>query len=211
MAKRQEVLLVQDVLKLGNMGDTVKVSPGYARNYLYPFELAIPASAAHKRQIEVLRERASKMEVEREGKAGEQRKKLDGLTLRIGARVVTDNELFGSIGPRDIVLELAKLGHKLDSKQVHLHDKLKKIGTFGVELRLHKKVSANISIEIFNSDPNALTLAETLAPAKPVAAVAAAAAPAAPETKPAKSKVKNLGKASEPKPAAASTAAPAKK
>jgi len=61
---KQEVLLVKDVLKLGNMGDIVKVQPGYARNYLFTHALAIPASAAAKRQIEVLREKAAKSEAD---------------------------------------------------------------------------------------------------------------------------------------------------
>jgi len=198
MAKRFEVLLVQDVLKLGNMGDTVKVAAGYARNYLFPFELAIPVSLAHKRQIEVLRERAAKNEVEREAKAGELKKKLLGLRIRIGARVVSDNELFGSIGARDIVAEIAKLGFTVDSKQVHLGERIKKLGTYEVELKLHKKTSVDITVEVYDSDPNA-SIGEAIAAAKPAAATAEAKPDAAaPASKPVKSKVKNLGRVAEP-------------
>jgi large subunit ribosomal protein L9 len=195
MANRLEVLLVQDVLKLGNMGDVVKVAAGHARNYLFPYDLAIPVSMAHKRQIEVLREKASKMEVEREGKAAELKKKLDGLRLRIGARVVSETELFGSIGARDIANEIAKLGFKVDSKQVHLHDRIKKLGTYEVEVRLHKKVGSEIVVEVFNSDPNA-TIAEAIS--EPKKKADAPAAPAAAMPKAPKTKVKNLGKAHEP-------------
>jgi large subunit ribosomal protein L9 len=213
MARRQEILLTQDVLKLGNMGDIVKVSPGYARNYLFPYELAIPAGFAAKRQIEVLREKAAKAEVEREKKANQQKKSVEGMSVQVAARVAHDNELFGSIGTKDIVLALAKSGVQVDPKQVHLNDKIKKLGKYKVEVRLHKNVGVEINLEVVNSDPNAVALDEAIAAAaKPAEAAPVAAAPAAapaPTTKKAESKVKNLGKAPEkPAPAAPAPAKP---
>jgi large subunit ribosomal protein L9 len=165
MARRKEVLLVQDVLKLGNMGDVVRVSPGYARNYLFPYALAIPADSAHKRQIDVLREKAAKSEAEREVKARAQAKTMQGISIQIAARVSHDNELFGSIGTKEIVAALAKSGVEVDGKQIHLHDKLKKLGKYQIDVRLHKNVAVQVTLEIVNSDPNAPTLAETLAAA----------------------------------------------
>jgi large subunit ribosomal protein L9 len=212
MAKRQEVLLTQDVLKLGNMGDIVKVSPGYARNYLFPYELGIPVGVAHKRQIEVLRVKAGKAEVEREAKANVQKKSLEGMSIQVSARVAHENELFGSIGTKEIVAALAKKGVVVDGKQVHLTDKLKKLGRYKIEVRLHKNVGVEIGLEIVNSDPNAAPLDEVIAAAAPAQAVAAPAAAAAdgaaaPAAGPKKvqSKVKNLGKAPE-----AAAPAPAK-
>jgi len=204
MARRQEVLLTHDVLKLGNMGDIVRVTPGYARNYLYPHALAIPASQAAKRQIDVLRSKAAKSEVEREARAGVLKKSMQGMSIQIPGRVAHDNELFGSIGTRDIVAALAKSGIEVDPKQVHLNDKIKKIGRFQVEIRLHKNIGVEISVEVVNSDPNAPALDEALAaattPAAPAAGAAAGAAPAA-AAKPAPGsggkkvevKIKNLG------------------
>jgi large subunit ribosomal protein L9 len=171
MARRKEVLLVQDVLKLGNMGDVVRVSPGYARNYLFPYGMAIAAGGAAKRQIDVLREKAAKSEAEREVKANALKKTMEGVSIQIAARVAHDNELFGSIGTKDIVAALAKSGIEVDGKQVHLHDKLKKLGKYQIEVRLHRNVSVEVTLEIVNSDPNAPTLSET---------IAAAAAPKAP-------------------------------
>lgn len=210
MAKRQEILLTQDVLKLGNMGDIVKVSSGYARNYLFPYELAIPVGVAHKRQIEVLRTNASKMEVEREAKANVQKKSLDGMSIQISARVAHESELFGSIGTKDIVAALAKKGVVVDGKQVHLTDKIKKLGRYKLEVRLHKNVGVEIALEVVNSDPNAMPLDEAIAAAAtpavvPAAAAAAASSTEAPAPKKA-SKVKNLGKAPE-----SASPAPAKK
>ncbi len=165
MARRKEVLLVKDVLKLGNMGDIVRVSPGFARNYLYPFGMAVPAGTAAKRQIDVLREKAAKSESEREVKATALKKSMEGMSIQIAARVAHDTELFGSIGTKDIVTALAKAGIEVDGKQVHLHDKLKRLGTYSVDVRLHKNVPVTIKLEIVNSDPNAPTLDEAMAAA----------------------------------------------
>lgn len=206
MARRKEVLLVQDVLKLGNMGDVVRVSPGYARNYLFPYGMAVPAEGAAKRQIDVLREKAAKSEAEREVKARAQAKTMQGLSIQIAARVAHDIELFGSIGTKDIVAALAKSGIEVDGKQIHLHDKLKKLGRYQIDVRLHKNVAVEVTLEIVNSDPNAPSLAETLA--------AVAARPAAAEKaadKPADKADKSEKPAKEAKPAAADASVKAAK
>jgi large subunit ribosomal protein L9 len=206
MARRKEVLLVQDVLKLGNMGDVVRVSPGYARNYLFPYGYAIPADGAAKRQIDVLREKAAKSEAERQVKAEAQAKTMQGLSIQVAAKVAHDDELFGSVGVKEIVSALAKSGIDIDTKQVHLHDKLRKLGRYQVEIALHKKVVIGITVEVVNSDPNAPSLDETLAqlaamraakkkeekpaegaPAAEAKAEAPAAVPAAKSEKPEKS------------------------
>jgi large subunit ribosomal protein L9 len=160
---KQEVLLVKDVLKLGSMGDLVKVAPGYARNYLFTHALAIPANAAAKRQIEVLREKAAKSDAEREVKANALAKSLLGTTIQIAARVAHETDLFGAIGTKEIVQALAKSGIDVDGKQVHLVDRIRRLGVYQVEIRLHKKVAVTVKVEVVNSDPNAPSLAETLA------------------------------------------------
>jgi len=163
VAKRTEVLLVKDVLKLGNMGDVVRVSPGYARNYLYPYGLAIHADGAAKRQIEVLREKAAKNEADREQKAQALAKTVNGITVQVSARVAQDDELFGSIGTKEIVAALVKAGVKVDGKQIHLVDRIRKLGRYQIEVSLHKTVKVTINLEVLNSDPNAPSLADTLA------------------------------------------------
>jgi len=163
MAKRTEVLLVKDVLKLGNMGDVVRVPPGYARNFLYPYGLAIHADGAAKRQIEVLREKAAKNETEREAKAQALAKTVNNTTVQIAQRVAQDDELFGSVGTKEIVSALAKAGVSVDGKMVHLTDRIRKLGRYAIEVSLHKSVKITVNVEVVNSDPNAPSLAETLA------------------------------------------------
>ena len=163
MAKRTEVLLVKDVLKLGNMGDIVRVPPGYARNFLYPYGLAIHADGAAKRQIEVLREKAAKNETEREAKAQALAKTVNNTTVQIAQRVAQDDELFGSVGTKEIVAALAKAGVSVDGKMVHLTDRIRKLGRYAIEVSLHKTVKVTVNVEVVNSDPNAPSLADTLA------------------------------------------------
>lgn len=185
MAKRTEVLLVKDVLKLGNMGDIVRVPPGYARNYLYPYGLAVHADGAAKRQIEVLREKAAKNESEREGKAQALAKTVNGKTIQIAQRVAQDDELFGSVGTKEIVAALAKIGVSVDGKQVHLTDRIRKLGRYAIEVSLHKSVKITVNLEVLNSDPNAPSLNETLAAVAAKKAEREAAKKAEKEGKPA--------------------------
>lgn len=158
-----EVLLTEDVLKLGSMGDIVAVRPGYARNFLIPHGKAVLASSAAKRQIEVLQERSRQHEMEREGKALALKKQLDGLQIQIGAKVSQGAHLFGSIGARDIVHGLSASGFTVDQKQVHLHESFKNLGRFEVKIQLFKSVEATIKVEIVNSDPDGPSLDEILA------------------------------------------------
>ncbi len=158
-----EILLVKDVLKLGNMGDMVKVSHGYARNYLFTHSLAIPANAAAKRQVEVLRDKAAKADAEREITSQALAKSMQGMTIQIAARVAHETELFGAIGTKEIVQALAKSGIVVDGKQVHLVDRIRKLGAYQIDVKLHRTVTVSVKVEVVNSDPNAPSLAETLA------------------------------------------------
>lgn len=163
MAKRTEVLLVKDVLKLGNMGDVVRVAPGYARNHLYPYGLAIHADGAAKRQIEVLREKAAKNETDRAAKAQALAKTVNGATIQVSARVAQDDELFGSIGSKEILQALSKLNVVVDGKQIHLTERIRKLGRYEIDVSLHKGVTVTVNLEVLNSDPSAPSLNETLA------------------------------------------------
>jgi large subunit ribosomal protein L9 len=163
MAKNIEVLLKEDVLKVGSMGDVVAVKPGFARNYLLPEGKAVLASSAAKRQIEVLQERARKLAVEHEGQALALRKQIDGLKIQIAAKVSHDLQLFGSVGMREIAAAVVAKGHKIDHRQVHLHEPIKQLGRYQVIIGLYKKVEATVQVEVVNADPNGPTLDEVLA------------------------------------------------
>ena len=163
MARNVEVLLTKNVLKLGSMGDLVRVKPGYARNYLFPSGSAIPANAAAKRQIEILRERAQTQLAAAKQSAQGLKKQLDGTSIQIEANVSHDDQLFGSVGIRDIVEKLEASGIEVDPKQVHLHESIRKLGTYQVVIGLVADVKAEITLEVVNKDPEAAGLAEVLA------------------------------------------------
>jgi large subunit ribosomal protein L9 len=165
MSKNVEILLTEDVLKLGTMGDIVSVKAGYARNHLLPYGKAIPASSAAKRQIEVLRERAAKNAAEQEGRALAAKKTLEGLTVEIAAKVSHDRHLFGSVGTLEIVAAMADKGHKLDPRQVHLHENFKELGSYTVLLKLFRTVDVNITVNVVDADPQGQSMDEVLATA----------------------------------------------
>ncbi|TVR44216.1 MAG: 50S ribosomal protein L9 [Planctomycetota bacterium] len=163
MGKNVEVLLKEDVLKLGSMGDIVSVRPGYARNFLLPHGKAIPVGQAAKRQIELLREQALRRQAEMEGQALSQKKQIDGLSVQIAAKVSSGRTLFGSVGIREIVVALDKSGFTIDPKQVHLHESFKTLGTYPVIIRLFKGVDATIEVEVVDADPQGSTMEEVIA------------------------------------------------
>jgi len=162
MAHTIEVLLVDDVLKLGNMGDIVRVKSGYARNCLLPQGRAILASAAAKRQVEVLQAKAAANETNRAVKAQALKKELDGFSVQIAAKVAHDRHLFGSVGIRDIVRALSAGGFDIDQRQVHLHENFKELGTYEVLIKLHTEVEATITVEVVDADPQGKALDEVL-------------------------------------------------
>jgi large subunit ribosomal protein L9 len=169
MARTIEVLLKDNIFKLGSMGDIVTVKPGYARNYLLPQCLAVLANTAAKRQIEKLRERAAEVEAADRASAESLQKQLSGLSIEISARVAHDDVLFGSVGTRDIAAAVNANGFDVSANQVHLHESLKSLGTYNVVIGLHKGVEASISVSVINANPDA-DLDTTLADADEAAA-----------------------------------------
>lgn len=163
MAKTLDVLLTKNIHKLGAMGDVVTVKSGYARNFLLPSASAVLAGTAAKRQIEILRERAQVQFAEAHSAAESQKKQFDGMSIQIEANVSHDDQLFGSVGIRDIIEALAKSGVRLNSKQINLHDSIRKLGTYSVTIELVKDVTAQITVEVLNSNPDAAGMDEVLA------------------------------------------------
>ena len=143
-----EVLLMADVPELGKAGEVVKVSEGYARNYLLPRELAAAVTPASLRRLEKLRkERAELAKIqlaEAHAKAG----KLEGAAVTIRAKTSDGEKLYGSVSAAEIVDALRNQGVTLDRTQVELAEHLKQTGTFEVPVRLHPEVTVQIKVLI---------------------------------------------------------------
>ena len=141
-----EVILRQAVDNLGHTGDVVKVSPGYARNFLLPRGLAYEATTGNKKRLEQERSRLEAAENERKDKASELATKIEQASLTFSARVGEEGKLFGSVGAADIAAELEKQGLHVEKRQVDLHEPLRTLGVFRVPVRLHADVKPEIRV-----------------------------------------------------------------
>ncbi|MCF8392032.1 MAG: 50S ribosomal protein L9 [Bacteroidales bacterium] len=144
-----EIILKEDILSLGHKDDIVNVKNGYARNYLIPKGLAINAtSSAKKMHEETLRQRAHK-EAKLVAEAQKSAKKLEGISLTIGAKTSTKGKIFGSVNTIQISEALSAKGFEIDRKNISIKEELiKEIGSYTAKVKLHKEVYVDIPFEI---------------------------------------------------------------
>lgn len=141
-----EVILTEDVPKLGEMGEIVSVTPGYGRNYLIPRGMAIPATRANKAEVEHnLAQIERRKEAERQAAQG-LLKKLDGLSITVPKRAGDDEKLYGSVTNREIADLLNQQGHELDRKQVILEQPIQELGIYLVPIKLASGIYANVKV-----------------------------------------------------------------
>ena len=145
-----EIILKKDVAKLGYANDIVTVKSGYARNFLIPQKFAISANEANRKVLaESLKQKSFKEEKIR-NEASDRAKLLDGLTLKIGAKVAASGKIFGSVN--DIQLaEAIKEQHNLDVDRKTIAitgEAIKEVGTYKAEISIYKDIKANISFEV---------------------------------------------------------------
>ncbi len=148
MATTLQVVLQADVDKVGKSGELVKVRPGYARNYLIPRSLAVPATTAAINRIN--HEKAVAI-----AKADKNKKEAQGLAEKIGALKIVlarpvgeDEKLFGSVTAKEIEAEAKKAGVALDRKKMQLAEPLKALGTFEIPVKLMTDVTATLKVEV---------------------------------------------------------------
>lgn len=146
-----EVILLERVEKLGQMGDIVKVRPGFARNFLLPRKKALRANEANKKVFETQRADLEARNLERRKDAEAAAKKLDGRSFIIIRQASEAGLLFGSVSTRDIAEAAAAEGVKVDRTQVRLDKPLKTLGISKLRVMLHPEVSATIDINIARS------------------------------------------------------------
>ncbi len=143
-----EVILKQDVDKLGHQGDVVKVAEGYGRNYLLPKKLAIEATAANKAVIEQMKAAAVRKIARERADAEALAKQFDGVSVTFTRRSGENNQLFGSVTTADIAHELESKGFKLDRRKLSLNEPIKTTGDFKVAVKLHRDVTVNIPVHV---------------------------------------------------------------
>jgi large subunit ribosomal protein L9 len=143
-----EVILKEDINKLGSRGDVVKVAEGYGRNYLLPRKLAIQANAGNKAVVEQMKAASVRKSAKEKTQAEELAKQFDGLSVSFQRRAGEGDHLFGSVTSGDISEAIAKKGITMDRRQIQLHDPLKSLGEFTVPVKLHKDVTAHLKVVI---------------------------------------------------------------
>jgi large subunit ribosomal protein L9 len=143
-----EVILKEDVAKLGSRGDMVKVAEGYGRNFLLPRRLAIEATSGNKKVIEQMQAASVRRSVKEKAQAEELSKQFDGVSLSFQRRSGEHDQLFGSVTSGDLADALAKKGFNIDRRKIQLHEPLKTVGDFTVPVKLHKDVTAHLKVVI---------------------------------------------------------------
>src|SRR3974377_1408903 len=139
-----EVILKEDIQKLGHRGEVVKVAEGYGRNYLIPRKLAIEATVANKAVIEQMKAAAVRKSAKEKGAAEDLGKQLDGVTLEFTRKSGENDQLFGSVTSSDIAHALEAKGFTIDRRKIVLDVPLKSVGEFDVPVKLHREVTASI-------------------------------------------------------------------
>ncbi len=143
-----EVILKEDVPKLGNRGDVVKVAEGYGRNYLLPKKLAIKATAANKAVIDQMKASALRRSAKEKGDAEALAKQFEGINLHFTRRAGENDQLFGSVTSSDVAHELEARGFNVDRRKIAVDHPMKSIGEFTIQIHLHREVSVPVKVTI---------------------------------------------------------------
>ena len=150
-----ELILLERVENLGQMGDVVQVKPGYARNYLLPQKKALRANDANKKVFEAQRAELEARNLERKNEAEAAAAKIDGKTFAVIRQASEAGVLYGSVSTRDIATAAEEDGVRLERSQVRLDKPLKSIGVFPVRVVLHAEVSTSINVNVARSEDEA--------------------------------------------------------
>ncbi|MGA8051952.1 MAG: 50S ribosomal protein L9 [Burkholderiales bacterium] len=144
-----QVILMEKVVNLGNLGDVVKVKDGFARNYLIPQGKAKRATPDNLKAFEARRAELEKAQADALAKAQERAAKLEGLMVQVTQKAGVDGRLFGSVGNYDIVEALAKQGIEIERAQVRMpQGPLKQVGDYPIQIVLHSDVLATITVSV---------------------------------------------------------------
>ncbi len=143
-----EVILKEDVAKLGSRGDVVKVADGYGRTYLLPRKLAIEATRGNKAVIDQMKQAAVRRSARDKADAEALAQQFQGVTVNFTRKAGEKEHLFGSVTSSDIAEALEAKGFTVDRRKIQLQEPLKQVGEFSVPVRLYKDVTANVKVVV---------------------------------------------------------------
>jgi large subunit ribosomal protein L9 len=145
---KYEVILEQDVANLGKSGELVKVRPGYARNFLVPNKVAVPATSRNKAQIDHERRVAVARSAKAHASAEAVAKRLSEITLTIAATVGEEDRLYGAVTSRDIARSLAVAGLTLDHRAIRLAEPIKRLGSYDIAAKIGPTVTTSFKVDV---------------------------------------------------------------
>jgi large subunit ribosomal protein L9 len=143
-----QIILQEDVEKLGNRGDIVTVKPGYARNFLLPHKLAIEATAGNMKALERIRGALAKKTATELDAAKKQAELLTGVSLKFTRKTGENDQMFGSVTTADIADALKAQGFEVDKRQIQLKDPVKALGEYPVTVKVFRDITAEIKIHV---------------------------------------------------------------
>jgi large subunit ribosomal protein L9 len=143
-----QIILQEDIEKLGHRGDVVTVKPGYARNFLLPRKLAVEASAGNLKAIEKIRGSLAKKTATEMDAAQKQAAALNGVELSFTRKTGENDQLFGSVTTGDIADALEAQGFKIDKRQIHTAEPVKALGDFRATIKVFRDITAEVKVQV---------------------------------------------------------------
>jgi large subunit ribosomal protein L9 len=144
-----KVILKQDIKGVGKTDEVVNVSPGYARNYLFPRQLAVNADETQVRELKKRHDAVERKGDKAVSEASDVAEKIGQMTFTIHAKAGTGTKLYGSITPHDIADAIkAQAGVEVDKRKIHIPEPIKTAGTHVIPIRLHRDVSSDVTVEV---------------------------------------------------------------
>jgi len=147
-----EIILREDVDKLGARGQVVKVASGYARNFLLPKRLAVAATEANKKIVEQERQSHLRKEAKLKNEAEDLAKILTGVSVSIAQKAGENDQLFGSVTAKDIAEALEKQNFTIDRRKIQLDEPIRQLGEHKVTVRLHREVPIEVTVNVVKED-----------------------------------------------------------
>ena len=147
-----EVILREEIEKLGRRGDVVKVAAGYARNFLLPRRLAVAANESNKKIVEQEKQAYLRRESREIGDANDLAKMMASVEVTIAQKAGENDQLFGSVTAQDITAALEKAGYTIDRKKVNLAEPIKTLGDYKVTVKLHREVAVELPVHVIKEE-----------------------------------------------------------
>jgi large subunit ribosomal protein L9 len=147
-----EVILREEIEKLGRCGDVVKVADGYARNFLLPKRMAVAATESNKKIVDQEKQAHLRRDAKEVADAQELARLMGNVSVTISQKAGENDHLFGSVTSGDIAAALEKQGYTIDRKKVHLDEPIKQLGEFKAAVRLHRDVTVEVPVNVVREE-----------------------------------------------------------